>query len=253
MTKAKVRTVALSALAVAYVLFLFLFEPRMEMWFTNFLAQNRAMGNSGAFICKAVVFSCLYYLIILLICKISGMKREDFGLAFGNVKRGIRWIAFAIVYEISFELLDWKVLQNIPTWYDDMPQFASGVLFQLPNAFLEELVNRSIMITLLVGVFCGRPFKSMDGANVWSKVAAVAVTSILFGLAHMHITIFPFRYDPNYLQAILTGITGALLGACYLRTKSVYWCGIMHFTINMTIHLFATAIIYIYFGGVVPS
>lgn len=253
MTKSRIKTISLSVLAVAYVLFLFLFEPRMEGWFVNFLAQNKAMGNSGAFICKAVVFSCLYYLIILLICKISGMKREDFGLTFGNVKRGMIWIAVAIVYQISFEFFDWKVLQNIPTWYDDMPQFVSGVLFQLPNAFLEELVARSIMITLLVGVFCGRPFKSMDGANVWSKVAAVAVTSTLFGLLHMHITIFPFSYDPNYLLAILTGISGALLGACYIRTKSVYWSSIMHFTINMTIHLFATAVIYIYYGGVIPS
>lgn len=234
MMKAKVRTVALSALAVAYVLFLFLFETRMEGWFVNFLAQNNVMGNSGAFICKAVVFSCLYYLVILLICKLSGMDRKDFGLTFGNSKRGIFWVLIIVIKCFVVYLLRWLIAHNLDYPYTGIPQFTGKLMFELPNAIMEELEYRSVIMTLLIGVFCCRPFSLPQDVGKGRKIAALIISSLMFGLSHTGITIFPFSINWSPLWVLNSSVSAIWFGICYLRSGSVYWCGIAHCLSNMT-------------------
>lgn len=253
MTKSQMKTIALSALAVAYVLLLFIFWRIVGEVFADFLIKSNYLNAYGAYTTKNILSILLLLGSILLICKLSGMKRKDFGLTFGSTKQGLIWVAITVLYAVVFNIFDWKILGDVGTWYDTPSQAVVDTLYLLPSAFGEELQYRAVTITLLIGVFCGSPFKMPQNISRAKKIAALLVSTLLFGLAHMQITIFPFGAAWNWVLFVVTSLYGLFFGICFLRSKSLYWCGIAHLLTSMTIHLFATAVIYIYYGGVIPS
>lgn len=234
MTKSQMKTVALSALSVVYVLFLLLFIPRLQRWFISFATENHLMDETGAYICKAVLFAFLQFSVILLICKLSGMERKDFGLTFGNSKRGIFWVLIITIKCFVAFLLRWLIAHNLDYPYTGIPQFTGKLMFELPNAIMEELEYRSVIMTLLIGVFCGHPFTRIQDAGNGRKIAALLTSSLMFGLAHTGITIFPFSINWSPLWVLNSSVSAIWFGICYLRSGSVYWCGIAHCLSNMT-------------------
>ena len=66
-----------------------------------------------------------------------------------------------------------------------------------------------------------------------SKIAALLVTSVLFGLVHL-----PFRHFPNWRFAIVAGLAGVFYGIAYMRAHSVRACMVTHALVVTTWRVF---------------
>ncbi|MDQ6760095.1 MAG: CPBP family intramembrane metalloprotease [Acidobacteriota bacterium] len=66
-----------------------------------------------------------------------------------------------------------------------------------------------------------------------SQLAALLVTSILFGLVHL-----PFRHFPNWRFAIVAGLAGLFYGLAYIRAHSVRACMVTHALVVTTWRVF---------------
>ena len=93
---------------------------------------------------------------------------------------------------------------------------ATGAIFSILNATLEELVFRGVLFDALL--------------SQWSKWVTVLGTSVLFGLGHMH------GYPPGVLGVCLATLFGFVLGA--LR----FWTGGL--AMPIVVHMGADATIY---------
>ena len=84
----------------------------------------------------------------------------------------------------------------------------------------EEILFRALPITILK-TFLNRNSKS-------SCFLCVFVSSILFALAHIRWTLFPFTISYSLFQLIYAFILGLAYGYTYLKSKSVIYPIIMH-------------------------
>ncbi len=66
-----------------------------------------------------------------------------------------------------------------------------------------------------------------------SQVAALLVTSVLFGLVHL-----PFRHFPNWRFAIVAALAGVFYGLAYIRAHSVRACMVTHALVVTTWRVF---------------
>ncbi len=66
-----------------------------------------------------------------------------------------------------------------------------------------------------------------------SRIAALLVTSVLFGLVHL-----PFRHFPNWRFAIVAGLAGLFYGLAYMRAHSVRACMVTHALVVTTWRVF---------------
>lgn len=65
----------------------------------------------------------------------------------------------------------------------------------------------------------------------WSSSAAIAISALLFGIAHM-----------NPVQTIYATILGLLLGWVYIRTKSLILCIVLHILNNLSSVIISTLV-----------
>lgn len=90
-----------------------------------------------------------------------------------------------------------------------------GGLFSIGNALFEEVIFRGILF---------------DAAeSQWSVWPAVGITSVLFGLAHLH------GYPPGPTGALLAAIFGLCLGWLRVYTGALGWPVIAHIAADATI------------------
>jgi membrane protease YdiL (CAAX protease family) len=66
-----------------------------------------------------------------------------------------------------------------------------------------------------------------------SQIAALLVTSVLFGLVHL-----PFRHFPNWRFAIVAALAGLFYGLAYIRAHSVRACMVTHALVVTTWRVF---------------
>jgi membrane protease YdiL (CAAX protease family) len=92
----------------------------------------------------------------------------------------------------------------------------AGIVFSLLNAVLEEFVFRGILFDALL--------------VRWGGPVTVAVTSLLFGLGHLH------GYPPGPLGAGLAGLFGCALGVLRLRTGGLALPIAAHIAADATIY-----------------
>lgn len=247
MEQVKRRTILLSILSVFIILILLVFDTIVPMMYIDFLTNNGFVdGSNDAYTMKAVLFSLAYFWIILLIGKIFKIDRKGFGLTFGNIKRGLIWLLIIIANATLISLLY--------RWYGDysarplieLKYLISQAHFNIPNAFLEELLNRSIFLTLMLGVLSGRPFTSMhENTNKWRRVIAVVIIELLFAISHIQVSFSPFEISFPWVQIVNVFFIGVLDCVCFLRSGSVYWAAIGHASHNLTIRLIST-LFYLY-------
>lgn len=248
MESTKKRTVLLSILSVFIIVFLFFFDKIAAPLYIDFLVNNDLADSSYAYTLKAILFSLIYFWIILLIGKIFKIDRKGFGLTLGNSKRGLFWVLIIIVNATLISLLY--------RWYGDdysarplieLKYMISQAHFNIPNAFLEELLNRSIFLTLMLGVVSWRPFTSMhENTDKRKRVIAVLIIELLFAISHIQVSFSPFEISFPWIQIFNVFFIGVLDCVCFLRSGSVYWAAIGHASHNLTIRLIST-LFYLYF------
>jgi uncharacterized protein len=91
----------------------------------------------------------------------------------------------------------------------------AGVCFSAANAALEELIFRGVLWEIV--------------AAEWNLGVALGVTTLLFGLSHLH------GYPPGPLGAILAGIFGFALGLLRLWTGGLGLAVAVHICADATI------------------
>src|SRR5205085_590961 len=99
----------------------------------------------------------------------------------------------------------------------------AGVCFSVVNAAIEEVIFRGILWEIV--------------AKEWDQGAALAITSVLFGIGHLN------GYPPGLLGAIMAGLFGIMLGG--LR----WWTGGLG--LALVCHVIADATIFCILAGTV--
>jgi uncharacterized protein len=136
---------------------------------------------------------------------------------------GIRYYAFAIVPIIllALGLHDVEFAPRQGAWWQ-VAIFGIGTFFGIlwVVAISEELFFRGFIERFLL--------------NVWnSRVGAVAVSSLLFGCAHLW-----FHQFPNWQRALVAALLGLACGLAYARTGSVRVPMVTHAFVVTTWRLF---------------
>lgn len=199
----------------------------------------------GAYAWISVHHTVQALIFLLLIVAIGLIHKLDFGFGWGDRRTGLRFVrVFALIFAgyIAVSMIIVLVLGTFQTF--PYPLTTRNIAGQLAFQLLlsgpsEELIFRGFAITMLALTLRGSILNGrLSVANI--------VAAVIFGLAHVGISLSPFvlTYDPFQL-AYATGL-GIVYGICYERSKSVYYPMIMHSISNVVavgVAAAATAII----------
>lgn len=100
-----------------------------------------------------------------------------------------------------------------------LPQIAIFVATMAGIGIAEEFIFRGVILNLLIDRF----EKTTKGIY-----ASIAVSSIIFGLAHISNIISGVSIKSSLIQAVGAMVLGVLLSAIYLRTKNIWVVAILH-------------------------
>ncbi|MFZ4584324.1 MAG: CPBP family intramembrane glutamic endopeptidase [Acidimicrobiia bacterium] len=173
----------------------------------------------------------------------AGLSAADLGLATSTLGAGAAWgLAAALIVVVTFTVgasvprtrgafRDQRVASEPPaaTWRRAL------VTLPLGTVVLEEVAFRSVLLGL--------------GRAQWSTVAAVAGSSLLFGLWHLRSAGDAHQANPHAVDALSgtrgriaaiaivvlsTGAAGVLLCWLRLRSGSLLAPALLHFSVNAT-------------------
>ncbi len=161
------------------------------------------------------------------------LLKFDFDLDLGDRKTGIKyvWVYTGVFAGISLVLhLLMSVNRALPVY--DFPLTAGNVLGTLGFQLLlsgpaEELLYRALPITLLIGAL-GKNRNVQRSITLETTIAA-----ILFALAHVSLSIFPFTIKANPFQVLYALGQGIILGKAYQESRSVIYPMFMHSISNV--------------------
>ncbi len=211
------------AVAITVIL---LVVPRLAGLFAD-LFNYSTFDPDGAFAWISVhhIFQAAIFFVIMIV--LEKTKKLDFGFHLGNKKIGIeitlKFIKFFTIYTIGAYVL--IIIQNAfqPFIYPLTSRNIFGYLsFQLLlSGPSEELIFRAFAITVFSLFLKGKfLIKHLSLANL--------AAAIVFAMAHMRFTFFPFTVSFNSMQILLSLALGIFYGICYEKSKSMYYPMIMH-------------------------
>ncbi len=137
---------------------------------------------------------------------------------FGRVEN---WLYLLPCLLVAVDNFQWYAyfsgkMQLVRTEWVDAFLFLTSCLFA---ALFEEVVFRGILFALLLSVFQ----KTKKG--LW---ATVALSSLIFGLAHL---LNGFSLG-TLVQVAYTTLTGGLFAFCFVKTKNILCCAFVHAVYN---------------------
>lgn len=155
--------------------------------------------------------------------KLRGQSWKEFGLTFNQVslKQGLRVFGQSLVvfvFAVSCFILGAIIMANITgipesadfSRYDFLKDNLGGLLLSLLgvyfiSSFAEEVIYRAFLINRIVEII--QSFK-------YSKIIAVLLSSIFFGLIH---------YEWGAMGMVQTGFMGLAMGISYIVLKKGLW------------------------------
>ena len=172
------------------------------------LAFNKYILMSLPLIVRMVAMIAAYYLICvipIIVMKKSGNKFSDYGFtkekAALQVVTGIGLgLALSLIFTLLPHLIGMGEWVNNGKHYQHLWQFAYDFLYYIAAvACVEEFVFRGIL------------YKKLNRVTK-NQIAAVAISSVLFGLFHL--------LGGNIIQVVTTAILGIILCAFRLKIKN---------------------------------
>lgn len=235
-------------LKILYVLLLtalLLGVPRLAAMTANQFDYT-AIDPDGAFAWRSVrhiVQGLIILALMVIISKVSDI-RFDFG--WGNRQVGwfyVRVIALVylgfIVVSVLIMLLT-RSFQGFPYPLNTRNIIGHFGFLALLTGPSEELIFRAFAMTMLslmiTGVVVsgdtgfGRVILKIFGGEI-SMVNLIA--ALIFGLAHVRFTFFPFSAEYILGQVIFSGAIGLFYGVCYERSGSMFYPMLMHSIVNV--------------------
>jgi len=205
--------------------------PRLAGAAAN-LFNYHAIDPDGSFAWIAVhhIVQALIFMIIIFVITI--FKPLDFGFKWGDTKVGKKYVlSFALIFGagslvshvITILTGSFQPFQYPLTATNIFGQMGFQLLLSGPS---EELIFRAFAITMLALFIRGRFLKGkISYANF--------IAAIIFGLAHVGISIAPLSLDYNLFQVILSIVLGIFYGDCYEKTGSLLYPMLMHSISNV--------------------
>lgn len=198
--------------------------------------------NIFAFVSVHHIFQMLIALLtILILNKITGF---DFYLKFKYSKIGVRHTLLFTLAMLFYVLLTYTVdsLVNSIASYS-YPLNTVNVLGTLGFQLLlsgpsEEILFRALPVVVLV--------KLINCSSKKDYFTPIICSSLLFSLAHINWTVFPFTFQANWFQLLYAFVLGAIYAITYIKSKSIIYPMIMHSMSNVLMigigYLFAVLI-----------
>lgn len=172
-------------------------------------------------------------LALAIIFILSKLLKADFGFGLGDRRIGARFVGiytaiFAVV-TLSVHIL---MLLNSSLPVYGFPLNKNNILgtlgFQLIlSGTAEEILYRALPITILFYIM-GRSVKIG-----WGITLENIITSILFAIAHMKWSLFPFTIEANYFQLFYAFVLGTINGKAYQDSSSIVYPMFMHSISNI--------------------
>ncbi len=160
-----------------------------------------------------VVFSVI---IMYLLGKKYILREKGKGILKGLFVGGFLVVIciLAIISGLAVVLYKGKVNHLLP-----LPQIVIFVATMAEVGMAEEFIFRGTILNLFIDKF----HKTQKGIYV-----SIALSSIIFGIAHITNIFGGVSIKSALVQAVGAGVLGALLAAIYLRTKNIWVVVILH-------------------------
>ncbi len=196
------------------------------------LFDYRAFDPDGAYAWISVhhIVQALVFLVIMAV--VQTIRPMSFGFGWGNKAVGKRYVLkFALIFSVGS--LATNLLMILAGMFQPFayPMTANNIIGYLGFQLLlsgpsEELIFRAFAIVMLALAFKGQLLKS--------KVSvATLMAAVIFGVAHMHISLAPFSVRFSLLQVVLAFGLGIFYGDCFEKTGSMYYPMMMHSISNV--------------------
>ena len=205
--------------------------PKIGTWVANMLSYDR-IDPDGAFMWISVHHIIQALVVLILIIIIRKFKIIDFQLGFGDKKVGIKYLKRFMLYFTIYAVVVFALTVlagNFQAFqYPLTARNISGYLgFQLLlSGPSEELIFRAFAITMFY------TFISTKKAHPKISYASL-FAAIIFGLAHVQISLSPFEISYALSQVFFAIALGFFYGDCYEKSKSVVYPMLMHSFTNV--------------------
>ncbi|TVP95537.1 MAG: CPBP family intramembrane metalloprotease [Acholeplasmatales bacterium] len=227
------------------IVLLALLAPR----FGGFIADQFSYGRfdpDGVFAwlyVHHIVQALLIGLLMWFITRRTGLR---FGLGIGEVGIGIRYVKRFALYFLIYTVVVLSIMtmlggvmtMHFPLTARNVVGYLSFQLFMSGPS--EELIFRAFVMTL-GGFF-------IKTRLLGGRLSAVnLLAALVFVVAHIGFSFSPFSLSYEPMQLLYSFALGIIYGACYERTKSVYYPMMLH-SISNVISVSAVMVVQVLFG-----
>ncbi|MBT8313369.1 MAG: CPBP family intramembrane metalloprotease, partial [Maribacter sp.] len=207
----------------------FLFIKLTSPW----VGEDLIRGNGVVWIANLLMLAMIWTSL-----KLRGQSWKEFGLTFNrlSLRQGLRFFGQSLVvfaFGISCFIIGAVIMANITgipesadfSKYDFLKDNLGGLLLSLLgvyfiSSFAEEVIYRAFLINRIVEIV-----QSLK----YSKVIAVILSSIFFGLIH---------YEWGAMGMVQTGFMGLAMGISYFVLKKRLW-------VLITAHIYMDTLLFV--------
>jgi len=202
-------------------------------WFVADLFSYDSFDPDHLFAPLSVHHFVQMLIALAVIALLSKLFKADFGFQLGDSKKGLRYFliftaviaVIALLYHILLYAFGQGMVYNFPL----TPKNVLGTLgFQLfLSGTAEEILYRALPVTVLVYVF-GKSIQIK-----WDITWEVVLASLLFTVAHIKWSLFPFSVEFNLSQLFYAFAMGIVSGIVYQQSRSIFYPMLMHSISNV--------------------
>ena len=225
MKNTKIIKIIYTFIAILFLFFVQTFASKSGDFIAN-LFDYTSIDKDGTFMYITIHHIVQMLVALLVIFVIKKKKNLDFCLKPEMNKTGIlHTIIFAVViliYVLVSYSVGYKTGLISPYEYQlDLANVLGTLGFQLLlSGTSEEILFRALPITFLISL--------NTAENKKNYLFEILIASLLFSVAHISWTIFPFTLSFSWFQLIYAFILGIAYGITYIKSKSVIYPMIMH-------------------------
>lgn len=225
MKNMKTTKIIYTFIAILFLFFVQTFASKLGVFVAS-LFDYTSIDKDGTFMYITVHHIVQMLVALLVIFVIKKKKNLDFFLKPEINKTGVLYtIIFAVViliYVLVSYGVGYKIGSIAPYGYELNLTNVLGTLgFQLfLSGTSEEILFRALPITVLISL--------NDKENKMNCLFEIVIASLLFSVAHISWTVFPFTLSFSWFQLIYAFILGIAYGITYVKSKNVIYPMIMH-------------------------
>lgn len=213
-----------------------------------FIVQT-IIGKAGSYVADAFSYAALdpddvfawqwvHHIVLLLaalgiISILRRLLKADFGFHLGDIQKGMRFVAIftgaLMVISLAYHVFMYVSGQPLTYPFALNARNVLGTLgFQLLlSGPAEEMLYRALPITAFLYIY-GKSSKLK-----WNITLEVIIASLLFSLAHVKWSLFPFSVEANVFQLFYAFAIGSVQGIAYKESRSILYPILMHSISNV--------------------